>query len=216
MDQLIDNYFTHVKKRHQHAKWVSNMEVLATTLGHDMQLGDYSIALPDGQIRVSRHQTKLEQRADAAHELAHSLADEKAFTAQIRHYHSSVGDIDAHVEVVTEHAADRLLMPDNLMKDLIEEYGWTARMIWELVVEADVSVPQAMRRATHYTEGVGRAAFQAFGSYIVQVEGNCFAPFWPGSRIPEPHIQFEHGISLYMLPNKRNTFLGLLTICTDD
>ena len=37
----------------------------------------------------------------------------------------------------TEHAADRLLMPDNLMKDLIEEYGWTARMIWELIVEAD-------------------------------------------------------------------------------
>lgn len=210
MDPLVTDYFAHLDNRLAHAGHISDMPTLARELGYRYTEGRFSVAAPGLGIQVARHQPAILRRAEAAHELAHVLADEQMFTQRFRYYHASAPDIDAHIEELTEHGADRLLMPDDLVQEIIHACGNTAQAVWELSIFAWVPLENALRRVVHLREGEGRAGFIASGSYVQTAEANGYSPFWPGDRLPEPHIAYESGISLFEVPRRPRQLIGLL------
>ncbi|WP_339098254.1 hypothetical protein WDJ50_18480 (plasmid) [Deinococcus sp. VB142] len=209
MDPLIADYLDHIEESHAAASYVSDMGALANAFGIRFGIGAVSIATPDGEVVVRRSGDRRQRRADAAHEIVHQLSDLGQYTEAIHYHHASVPDMHAHIEALTDHGADLLLMPTLLVREVIGEYGDTARAVWELSQAADVSPELALRRMAFLTLDQRRAGFLATGSYITYSSANCYSPFWPGGRLPEPHIALE-GVSLFRLPSRRNQTIGFL------
>lgn len=209
MDPLIADYFENLRRRHRESGYLSDMPAFANAIGVEYFRGGFSVTLPGGRIQVRRTAPPIQQRADAAHELAHSLADEGGHDALFRHYHVSVPDMNEHIEEIMDHGGDLLLMPDSLVEEIVNRRGWTARAVWELSEFAWVSPTYALRRLTHYREDARCAGFIAKGSYIQHAHANHFTTLRAGSRVPEPNLTFEHGLTLYAVPKTRQV-IGLI------
>lgn len=102
------------------------MEALATALDIPIEQAEHSLARPDGIIHVRRTSPRAVRRADVAHEIVHVLMDRGGHTERIRKYHVTVPDLVEHEELLTEHGADRLLMPEILVMEVLEHCGYTA------------------------------------------------------------------------------------------
>ena len=209
MDPLIADFQDHIEESHAAAHYVSDMNALAAAFGMSLTAGGVSVAAPGGELMVNRLGNAKQRRADAAHEIVHQLSDIGAYTDAIRYYHASAPDLHAHLEALTDYGADLLLMPRLMVRDILCEYGDTARSVWELSRTAEVSLECALRRMAFLNLDQRRAGFLATGRYVTYSSANCYSPFWPGERLPEPHIAIEN-ISLFQIPGRRNQVIGLL------
>lgn len=210
MDPLIADLFDHIRSEHASTGYKSDMPTVARSLGLNFELGNTSVALPDGTVRVSRTVSVLQQRADAAHEISHALANAGGYTRAIEYYHASAPDLDAHIEELADHGADLLLMPDALVREIVRQQGYTGRSAWELSRFAGVDLPQAVRRLVFATEQ-RCAGFIAQGSYIQEAfTQNYYLPFWKGDRVPELHLYQEEGLSLFAVPERRGCVIGFI------
>lgn len=142
-----------------------------------------------------------------------AMSGEPSYDEVLRYYHVSTPNLEAHIEVVTDHGADRFLMPDFLVEEIIKKCGYTARAIWELSRFANVNIDAALRRFVHYRPDRRVAAFLSCGGYILGADAlNLWLPFWLGDRVPEPHLLLEHGISTFSIPNRERQMLGVVVI----
>ncbi|GAA5504282.1 hypothetical protein Dxin01_04051 [Deinococcus xinjiangensis] len=216
MDDIIHDLFEWSKAQHQEAEWESDMPTLTRRLGFNYRRHEYSFYDPDSRTIFVRYDaTSQEARVDTAHELMHAVSMEgsPSYDAVLRYYHASVSNLDDHIEVVTDHGADRFLMPDGLVEEIVKKCGYTARAIWELSRFANVNIYTALRRFVHFRPDRRVAAFFSSGGYILGADArNLWLPFWLGDRIPEPHLLLEHGISTFNIPNCERQMLGVVLV----
>lgn len=184
MDALISDYLRYLERRHRQAGYPSDMDALAGRLGIELLRGEYSVA-SGKQVQVSRGGTAATRRADTAHELVHTLSEQGQYTGAIRREHASVPDLDEHLELLTEHGADLLLMPDALVADLLAQHGETATAVARLAQEADVSLQQALRRFVFLNPAQKRVGYLLQGDYIWYALATGWARQWIGSRLEE-------------------------------
>lgn len=213
MDPLTARYLDFLDDEHAKTYYLSDMEQLARALGIDQVTGEFSICTPDGVVQISRGGTTITRRADAAHEIVHALADRGNFTKKFKQEHASAPDLEGHLELLTDHGADQLLMPDVLVSEVIEQCGTTAQAVWILSSFAAVEPWRALRRVVHWRHaGLGGCSgFIAVGSIIHHVEATNYSPFWYGERLPEPHIVFGENLTLFKQPDRPSRLIGLLT-----
>lgn len=213
MDSLTARYLEFLDETHASECYITDMTRLAEALGIEQVMGEFSVCTADGVVQISRWGTTITRRADAAHEIVHALAHRGNFTKKFEKYHASAPDLHAHLELLTEHGADLLLMPDMLVTEVIEQCGVTAQAVWVLSRFADVEPCRALRRLVHWSQpGVSACSgFIAVGSIIQHVETTGYAPFWYGHRLPEPHLVFGDNLSLFKPPNRPSRLIGMLT-----
>lgn len=213
MDPLIDSLFRYAQECHAETRYTRDMPTLAVHMGLEYRLGEASFVTPDGLVVIDRHQPRQLQRVDAAHEIAHAIADDGDYTEALRHHHASVPDMHEHLEALAEHTADRLLMPDALTEAVVTRFGFSGRAIWELAREGDVPQEQAARRLVHLRPDQRCAAFIAQGNYIWHAcKQHYHLPFWVGDRVPELHVLSEHGYALFAAPSTRSRVLGFISV----
>lgn len=208
MDPHIAQYLRDVENTHLDTALLSDMEALATALNISIEQGEHSLALPDGTVHVRRNSPRIVRRADVAHEIVHVLMDRGGHTTRIREYHVTVPDLVEHEELLTEHGADRLLMPEILMQEVLEHCGYTARAVYELSRFADVTPEQALRRVVFRDTSMRAAGFIGSSTHVMHVEATHHSPVWYGQRLPEPHIAHE-ALSLFTLPKRPRRLIGL-------
>lgn len=216
MDPHIARYLTDVEDTHLDTALLSDMEALATALDITVEQGEHSLARPDDTIQVRRGLPRIVRRADAAHEIVHVLMDRGGHTKRIREYHVTVPDLVEHEELLTEHGADRLLMPKILLDEVLEHCGYNARAVYELSRFADVTPEQALRRVIFRDTTMRAAGFIASGTHIMHVEATHHSPVWYGQRLPEPNITYE-ALTLFTLPERPRRLIGLFDLsCAAD
>lgn len=213
MDPLTARYLQFLDDSHAAAHYITDMQQLARALGIDQVNGEFSVCTPDGVVQISREGTSITKRADTAHEIVHALSDLGNFTKRFRKEHASAPDLDGHLELLTDHGADRLLMPDALVAEVIGQCGATAQAVWVLSTFAAVQPWRALRRVVYWRHDSlgGCSGFIASGSIIRHVETTDYAPFWFGERLPEPHIVFGENLTLFKQPDRPSRLIGLLT-----
>ena len=218
MDPIITDWFDSLKESHRKARYVTDMEALAAACDIEYFEGGFSLATRDGRIQVRRTAHPKQRRADAAHELVHALGHRQGFEEKIRHYHAVSEELtenmDEHLEEIVDHGMDLLLMPDVLVKEVLEEHGLTAQAVWELSEYGWASLELALRRLVHFKEGIPCAGFLSKGTYVQFAIGNYYHPFYKGQRLPEPHIREESGITLFSVPDSR-VVIGFLELPTN-
>ncbi|MCD0157180.1 ImmA/IrrE family metallo-endopeptidase [Deinococcus sp. 6GRE01] len=216
MDPIIHDFLQCITANHAATNYEPDMPTLANRLGQQYRRHDYSFYDPANRTVYVRHDaTAQEARADAAHELTHAIGmtGHPSYEQVIRHYHASVPNIEEHLEELTEHGADRLLMPDALVTAITRHCGLTARAVWELSRFANVTINDALRRIVHANPDTRIGGFYSTGGYVQAAHTlNWWMPFWIGDRIPEPHILLEHGATTYRVPGKPRHLLCLVVI----
>lgn len=209
----LNDVFDDQETRHAETGDVTDMPRLARALGKPYHLGQASVATPTGEVLVCASGPRQERQSDAAHELAHSLADEGGYTRAIRSYHASVSNMDFHLELLADHGADRLPMPDYLVISALKRYGRTGEAVWRLHEEAGVSLREALRRVVDFDPDVRVGGFVSLCGRITEAASHrSFLPFWWHDRVPEPHILTGPGISMFPIPGKRGGFVGLVVV----
>lgn len=215
MDGDIHAYFTHQKERHEEAKFETDMDVLPGLLGCRVIEADAS-RLIGTDIHVRRRASILARRSSIAHELAHKLAleDDPCYEDVIRHRHRSVPHMDAHLECLTEHGQDALLMPDKTVQTVLEIGGLNARAVWLLHQTAEVYVHEALRRLVHFDENAQIGGFVAHRGRIIHAYSYRWRmPCWIGHPVPDAHDGFEgDGVSLFDVPGRAGLQIGLVVI----
>ena len=207
MDPLISDYLAYLRRRHAQAAYVSDMDALAGRLDIPVLQGQHSLAqaapLDEDTpwVQVQRRSPRQQRRADTAHELVHALSEQGQYTQAIRREHASVNDtgeqaLDEHLELLTEHGADALLMPDALVTELTVRYGESAAVIAHLAHETDVSLQQALRRFVFLNTAQRRTGYLLQGNYIWYALTTGWTPEWIGSRLDELAF-LEAGGTLY-------------------
>nr|WP_232337897.1 ImmA/IrrE family metallo-endopeptidase [Deinococcus arboris] len=186
------------------------MEALATALGIPLEEGKHSLTRSDGVIQVRHDADRRTRRADVAHEIVHVLMDRGKHTRRFRKYHVTAPNLGAHMELLTEHGADQLLMPDVLVEEILEHCGYTAWGVYELSRFADVAPEQALRRLVFLDTSARAAGFVAANSHVVHVEATQYSPVWYGQRLPEPDLAYDRDVlTLFPLPERQGRLIGL-------
>lgn len=209
MDPLISSYFKFTKDSHRKARYTPDMLALAQQLDISVKYGKYSVATEQQGIQLACDGTSLSRRSDAAHEIAHALAHKGKYNLAFERYHSSVCDIDAHIEALTDHASDHLLLPDLLVREVLEEVGDCAAAIHLLSVEGEVSLQQAMRRWVFLRTDERRAAFLLSKDYIAFAISTYWVPQWIGDQM-QLEAFIENGGTLHPIQGTKLSVAALV------
>ncbi|THF69986.1 ImmA/IrrE family metallo-endopeptidase [Deinococcus sp. Arct2-2] len=218
MDDVLHDLFLYHVARHAEAEFTPEMPELARRLGMRYRVGPDSLATPERVVYVRADASAPQRRSEAAHEISHLLTAEAqpgdpSYEEIIRWYHASVPDMQAHLEVLADHGADRLLMPEALVGAILGHCGYSGRAVWELARFADVPTEDALRRLVYFDESVKIGGFISHGGFIQSAFSKRWRlPFWLGDRVPEPHILVDEGVSLFAVPHKSRQLIGVITV----
>lgn len=201
MDPLLVDFFDHLRAKHREARYKSDMFAVADSLGVRVSYGSRSITVENG-IQLNAYQGPRKLQEDAAHELAHHLADQGEYTEAIRYQHANVPDIDAHLEALMDHGALQLLLPDHLVGEIREEYGDTAEAIYRLARDASVGLELAAARMVLLDFTQRRVAFLLKDNRIQFARSTFWSPLWTGDEISKSDF-LDAGGTLFEIPEAR-------------
>lgn len=215
LDPDIYGLFEHTDKRT--AELGPDLQTIAAELGYAVRMDDESLVNHRTKcIHLDKSLPTAGLTSDLAHELGHTLAreGEPSWDQKIRHRHASVPDIHAHRECLTDHQGDRLSMPREVVKAIIERCGLNAMSVWVLHQQQEVYLHEALRRIVHFNENARMGGFIARRGRIIHAESfQWWMPVWTGHPMPNPQGEFQgDGVSLFAVPGLPHTFIGLIVI----
>ncbi|EYB69096.1 hypothetical protein DEIPH_ctg011orf0064 [Deinococcus phoenicis] len=195
------------------------MAALADGLGYELAPHERSFFDPlTSTAYIRRTRDSWQANSDAGHELAHALALEAApghpsYRDVMRHYHAQAPDLLAHEERLTDHAGDLLTMPSELVQVTLNICGRNAMAVWVLHQAAQVPLHEALRRVVHFDFDGRAGGFIGQGGRIIHANSYRYRlPPWVGDPVPDEDEFQGPGVSLFQVPGRRNTVIGLVVI----
>lgn len=218
-DPDIFNLLAYQGARHAETGFNTDMDTLPGELDCAVMEADAS-RLNGTDLHVKRNLTPLARREDIAHELAHKIMREKtdprlpSYEDVIRYRHASVSDIHAHIEAIVTTGQNALLMPDNVVKAIINICGLNARAVWVLHQQQEVYLHHALRRIVEFNENARIGGFIAKRGRITHAYSYRYRmPVWVSFPMPNPDDDFHgEGVSLFQVPGLPEVFIGLIVI----
>lgn len=215
LDGDIHALLAYTASRHAETDWNTDIDTLPGQFGCTLTDADAS-RLNGSAVYVKRGQIQAARRSDIAHELAHKLARENGpcYEDIIRHRHRSVPHMAAHLERLTEHQQDVLLMPDETVRTVLGIAGVNARAVWILHQTAEVYVHEALRRTVHWDENGQMGGFIARKGRITHAYSyRWHMPCWIGDDVPDEYDGFDgECVSLFDVPGVAGLQIGLVVL----
>jgi len=215
-DALIDDLFNFHHERHEEVGHISDMPALARAFGTTYQIAENSFMTPNGIINVSASGGLRQRRALAAHEISHALTYEQdeegdSYEKALRYHHASVPDIEAHLEALADHGGDRLLMPDFMVRRVLQEWGYSGQAVWELRMVANVTLREALRRIVYFDPLV------RIGGFVVGSDSEVYEaasqglriPVWLGDEVAYPLELIDEGLSVFEISGQPGSYICL-------
>ncbi|EYB67056.1 hypothetical protein DEIPH_ctg052orf0054 [Deinococcus phoenicis] len=219
IDDVIHSLLRYTEARGTEAAPSADMPALADGLGYTLAPHERSFFDPlTGTAYIKRTRDPLQYNSDAGHELAHALALEAApgspsYRDVVRRYHAQVPDLLAHEERLTDHAGDVLTMPPDLVRVTLDICGVNAIAVWVLHQAAQVRLHEALRRVVHFNLDGRAGGFIGYGGRITHASSYRYRlPPWVGDPVPDEDEFQGEGVSLFQVPGRRNTVIGLIVI----
>ncbi|WP_146202700.1 hypothetical protein [Deinococcus irradiatisoli] len=208
---------------YQHARLedvgsTNDMEALPALLGYTLVEGRES-RLVGREIHVKTKQPLPGRHSDIAHEASHALAQERDdpdalhFEEIIRHRHAHTPNVEAQVEALIKTGQDRIRMPTDVVKAVINICGLKAMAVWVLHQQEKVYLHEALRRIVELDENARMGGFIAWNGTITHAYSYRYhMPCWINDPIPDVDDYENSGLTIFTVPGSPSTVIGLVVI----
>lgn len=200
--------------RHQHALagYETDPERLCALWGIRIIPGrdNYATNGPPSIISRTPDRYAPRQRFTTCHEIAHILIQraklEDAVKAEV-----DGEDAEDHLELVANHIAAMLLMPDPLVMAAIRRYGLTPEAVLEIQTAARASFAAASRRFVSANEATPTTVFLSGGVYVLDVaSSNPYNRLYRYDRLPDARAAFPDAALLTLPDRPRTRTVGVI------
>lgn len=158
------------KKQHEKLGYPGNPEAFAAGLNVSIIVGsdNYASDGPPSVISRTPDSYAPRQRFTIFHELAHVLVQRGKFERDIL---SEVEEDDAepHLEAVANHMAGMFLLPDPLIENFIQKYGFTPEAVLQIQRHARASFAATIRRLVAYDLDAPTTIFLSGEKFILDI-----------------------------------------------
>lgn len=200
--------------RHQHALtgYEPDPERLCARWGIRVIPGrdNYATHGPPSIISQTPDHYAPRQRFTIFHEMSHVLIQRAGLEEAVK---AEVGEEDgeAHLELVVNHMAGLLLMPDPLVQDAVQRYGLTPEAVLEIQSAARASFAAASRRFVGANEDALTTVFLSGAAYVLDVaSSDPYNRLYRYDRLPDARAMFPDAALLTLPDRPRPRTVGVI------
>lgn len=195
-----------IDERHRKYQYILDFWELTRLMRIPVKQGDYNstVYLPGPHVTLDYETYHGYWTFTRFHELAHTVLRESGIEKKLYEEAEYPEQFRSWVEAYCNYGAAQFQMPNPLLRQVLEWYGYHPRAILELAKLTGVDLFDAMNRLTHdlLDPDARRASFLTQSSYLRKVvTTNDWFPYSEGDRVPEVMLSLP-GAKLLKLPER--------------